>query len=130
MYDLRGAVANKPAQMENQGVFGRVAVWLEGENTNDCRPVTANMNQIGRHFEPDLLIVPAGSKVSFPNLDPVFHNVFSLSHTRDFDLGYYPQGKSPGGNFFERRSRPGLLPHSYRDVRRHCGHFQQVDGSP
>jgi plastocyanin len=94
MYDLRSPVADKPVHIGNRGAFGRVAVWLEGENTNDCRPVTASMNQIGRHFEPDLLIVPVGSKVSFPNLDPIFHNIFSLSHTRDFDLGYYSQGKS------------------------------------
>jgi hypothetical protein len=33
-----------------------------------------------------------GSTVSFPNLDPVFHNVFSLSKPKEFDLGNYPKG--------------------------------------
>src|SRR5690349_20349574 len=95
VYDLRGAaMPEKAAHRKDQGTFGRVAVWLEGENTNDSRPITASMDQKSRHFEPDLLIVPAGSKISFPNLDPIFHNNFSLSRTRDFDLGYYSQGKS------------------------------------
>ena len=35
-----------------------------------------------------------GSSVGFPNHDPVFHNVFSLSGTRSFDLGRYPRGES------------------------------------
>jgi plastocyanin len=95
VYDLRGAaVPDRPAHRRDPGAFGRVAVWLEGENTNHSQPVAASMDQRGRRFEPDLLIVPAGSKISFPNLDPIFHNIFSLSRTRDFDLGYYPQGKS------------------------------------
>jgi len=35
-----------------------------------------------------------GSTVSFPNEDPIFHNVFSLSKARAFDLGYYPAGET------------------------------------
>jgi hypothetical protein len=51
------------------------------------------MGQHDRRFEPELIIVPTGSKVSFPNLDPIFHNIFSLSRTQSFDLGYYSEGK-------------------------------------
>ena len=32
--------------------------------------------------------------VDFPNMDPIFHNVFSVSPTRRFDLGKYPRGHS------------------------------------
>jgi len=32
--------------------------------------------------------------VTFPNFDPIFHNVFSLSKARSFDLGNYPMGQS------------------------------------
>ena len=95
VYDLRGiAIPDKPVRTQEPGAFGRVAVWLESTDSSALGPVTATMAQKDRHFEPDLLIVPAGSKVRFPNLDPIFHNIFSLSRTRNFDLGYYSEGKS------------------------------------
>jgi hypothetical protein len=40
-------------------------------------------------FSPHLLVVPTGSSVTFPNLDPFFHNVFSLFNGKRFDLGLY-----------------------------------------
>jgi hypothetical protein len=52
------------------------------------------MRQRDRRLEPALLIVPVGSTVEFPNLDPIFHNIFSLSAARSFDLGYYSQGRN------------------------------------
>lgn len=69
----------------------RVVVFLEGRGIPG-QPVTAEMQQVHRGFSPDLLVVPVGSTVSFPNGDPVFHNVFSLSGVREFDLGNYPKG--------------------------------------
>jgi plastocyanin len=94
VYDLRGiALHDKPSPVATPGGLGRVAVWLEGDSSVPV-PVTATMQQHDRHFEPDLLMIPAGSKVLFPNLDPIFHNIFSLSRTQQFDLGYYAEGKS------------------------------------
>jgi hypothetical protein len=51
------------------------------------------------------LVVPAGSKVSFPNGDPIFHNVFSLSKAKSFDLGYFPQGQTRTVVF----DKPGVI---------------------
>lgn len=45
-------------------------------------------------FQPTLLIVPAGATVDFPNRDPFFHNVFSYSSVKRFDLGRFPRGES------------------------------------
>ena len=45
-------------------------------------------------FEPHLLIIPLGSTVSFPNLDPFFHNVFSQFNGKRFDLGLYEAGST------------------------------------
>ena len=89
----RGAavpLATDPA--EDPLVFERThtAIWLEGALPS--APVTATMEQRDRRFTPDFLIIPAGSTVSFPNGDNVFHNVFSLSKPRSFDLGNYPRG--------------------------------------
>ena len=67
----------------------RVVIYLEGQFQS--KPRTAIMEQKDRRFVPDTLVVPAGSTVSFPNLDPIFHNVFSLSKPKTFDLGNYPK---------------------------------------
>ena len=48
--------------------------------------------QKNKHFEPHLLVIPAGTAVEFPNHDPFFHNVFSLFEGKRFDLGLYEAG--------------------------------------
>jgi hypothetical protein len=50
-------------------------------------------------FMPHLLVVPTGSQVEFPNMDPFFHNVFSLFNGRRFDLGLYESGTSRSVRF-------------------------------
>jgi len=94
VYELRGiAVSNgMPASVPNG--YERVAMWLESSSSSSHAPLTATMQQRNRELEPNLLIIPVGSTVEFPNLDPVFHNVFSLSRTQSFDLGYYPEGRT------------------------------------
>ena len=52
------------------------------------------MTQKARQFSPLLLVVPLGARVAFPNGDPFFHNVFSYSKPKRFDLGRYRQGES------------------------------------
>jgi hypothetical protein len=46
-----------------------------------------------------------GTTVEFPNGDPFFHNVFSLSSAKRFDLGRYPQGKIRSVQF----NKPGII---------------------
>ena len=95
IYDLRGMAASEPvADSRGGNQFDTVAVWLEALTTVQAPPESATMMQRNRRLEPELLIIPVGSTVQFPNMDPMFHNIFSLSHAQNFDLGYYPQGKS------------------------------------
>ena len=54
----------------------------------------ARLVQKNKEFQPHLLVIPAGSSVEFPNLDPFFHNVFSLFDGKRFDLGLYEAGAS------------------------------------
>lgn len=61
------------------------------------------MIQRNKQFQPHLLIVPVGSIVEFPNLDPWFHNVFSLYRGKRFDLGLYEAGSKKNVRF----DRPG-----------------------
>jgi plastocyanin len=88
------AVKPAPANDHDPLAFERthVVVYLEGPLRS--QPVTAILEQEGRRFIPDLLVVPAGSTVSFPNRDPIFHNVFSLSKPKTFDLGNYPKDQT------------------------------------
>jgi plastocyanin len=54
----------------------------------------AEMQQRDERFVPHVLPVVRGATVEFPNEDAVFHNVFSLSSAKSFDLGRYPRGAS------------------------------------
>jgi hemoglobin len=58
------------------------------------RPKHRVIEQRERQFAPRVLVVPVGSTVTFPNFDMVFHNVFSLSPSRPFDLGIYKDGET------------------------------------
>ena len=44
-------------------------------------------------FRPLVLPVLTGTTVDFPNNDNLFHNVFSYSQPKEFDLGRYPRGQ-------------------------------------
>lgn len=52
------------------------------------------LSQRDTSFQPPVLVIPVGTSVDFPNRDPFFHNVFSYSSTKRFDLGRYPRGES------------------------------------
>jgi len=81
----------------------RVAVYLEGGTP--AEESSATLSQSGRRFVPEMIVIPAGSSVSFPNLDPIFHNVFSLSKYKSFDLGNYPKGETRTVRF----EKPGIV---------------------
>lgn len=73
-----------------------VVVFLEGAGL-DGRAVSSTATRVSqRHarFAPDVVPLVKGSSVHFPNDDTVFHNVFSMSAARPFDLGIYGAGQS------------------------------------
>jgi len=105
-YQLRGASTTPaPVNSETSDEYGEMVVFLEGALPDTEKPVHKELIQRNQRFEPRLLVVPAGSTVSFPNADPIFHNVFSLSSTKKFDLGYYPENHSRTVKFDE----PGVV---------------------
>lgn len=87
----RGVTVELGADAEGDPIaFERshVVVYIEGGPTSSASGVVkASIEQRDRRFVPDLVVIPAGSAVSFPNFDPIFHNVFSLSKAKSFDLG-------------------------------------------
>ena len=66
-----------------------------------ARPGTFTITQKGKSFAPRVLAVPVGSSVGFPNEDPIFHNVFSMSTPQPFDLGLYRAGATKARTFSE-----------------------------
>ena len=101
-----GNVANEdPIAFERS----RVVIYLEGNiavNSSDATSsAPVEIRQINREFLPDLAVIPVGSTVSFPNMDPIFHDVYSLSKTRIFDLGAYDRGQTRRVTF----TKPGIV---------------------
>jgi hypothetical protein len=69
------------------------------------RPRHRMMEQRDRQFRPHILVVPVGSTVAFPNFDPIYHNVFSRSTARAFDLGLFKSGDGREVTF----DKPGVI---------------------
>ena len=63
------------------------------------------VTQKDKKFSMQKLTVSVGDTVSFKNEDPFSHNIFSLSDTKTFDLGSYPQGQSKKVTF----DKPGTV---------------------
>ena len=78
----------------------------------------AVMDQRNETFVPHLLAITTGSTVDFPNSDRIYHNVFSLSKTKTFDLGRYAAGRSQSIRF----DRPGIV-RVFCDIHSHMNAF-------
>jgi plastocyanin len=84
---------------------GNGVVWLKstapGGRSVDHRAPRTHFKIVQQHkkFDPHVLAVPVGSVIDFPNLDPFFHNVFSLFDGKRFDLGLYEAGTSHAVTF-------------------------------
>ena len=70
------------------------------------RGKAVEIKQENKQFIPRVQVVPIGTSVSFPNLDPIFHNVFSNSPRNGFDLGSYRAGDQTRSAVF---NAPGVV---------------------
>jgi plastocyanin len=80
-------------------------VWMDDMRATGATSEQVKIAQRKKQFEPRVSIASVGSTVDFPNFDRVFHNVFSLSTPKSFDLGLYRKGKSKSVRF----DHPGLV---------------------
>ena len=105
-------VANKRYQIVSTG--GVLApyppfsvVWLEGNFSKAGELPVQQMSQKDLAFVTPLMPVRVGTRVEFPNLDNTFHNIFSFSPTKRFDLGRYLSTERPiPAQIFDK---PGLV---------------------
>jgi plastocyanin len=104
-YAAPGKVTGKVVVNEKDGKPAKNAiavVYIVGFTEPPATPAdqtAAVIEQKGRKFVPDLVTITAGETVSFPNGDPLLHNVFSQSAARKFDLGSFKKGESKSKMF-------------------------------
>ena len=82
-----------------------VVVFLKDAPVRTIAPTHAGIRQRNETFLPRVVAVPVGSEVEFPNDDPFYHNVFSLSRSKAFNLGRYPKGQTRVVRF----DKPGIV---------------------
>lgn len=81
---------------EEMSLIEEIVVYLEEVAAPHtlASPAGPKLTQRGMEFDPSVLVVVAGQEVGFPNEDAYYHNVFSYSPAKRFDLGRYAKGKS------------------------------------
>jgi hemoglobin len=72
--------------------LGTIMLWPANGGGKKRTPKQRIVEQRDKQFSPRVLAVPPGSTVAFPNFDGIYHNVFSLSSTKKFDVGLYKDG--------------------------------------
>ena len=77
---------------------------LDGQ-AHHAAPLRAVMDQVNRSFAPDLLVIPVGSTVEFPNSDSVSHQIYSFSPAKRFQLPLYRGKPYPPVHF----DQPGVV---------------------
>jgi plastocyanin len=105
---LAGTVTGTAMLKEKRGRIAKdhssVVVYVDGlREPAPPRLVAIEMKK--KTFIPHLVVIPVGSSVSFPNRDPIFHNVFSVSDPNRFDLGLYKRSDGKAHTF----TKPGVV---------------------
>ena len=106
----------------------RSVVYLESAPRGafeQSEPGHAVLDQRNETFVPHVLAITTGTVVDFPNSDRIYHNVFSLSKTKRFDLGRYPVGHSKQVRF----DQPGIV-RVFCDIHSHMNAFILVFSHP
>ena len=94
-YDRRAVAPRAKALPESRNVV----IFFDGiAARSTLAAMKASIAQRDEQFVPHVVAVTDGSSVSFPNDDPFFHNVFSLSRGATFDLGRFPSGAVARGS--------------------------------
>ena len=106
--------------------------------------VRASVSQINGMFEPHVMPITKGTTIVWPNKDSIFHNVFSMSESTPFDLGYYKDTDDPKEVTFMREGRVDVfcsihsemncivlvLPNPWFAIADRDGHFTIKDVPP
>jgi len=103
-YPGRAVAAAAPA-LAPVSELRHVVIYLRNARPQAVAPMHVAIRQHHETFSPRVVAVTVGSEVEFPNDDPFYHNVFSLSRAKNFNLGRYPRGDTRSVRF----DRPGIV---------------------
>jgi plastocyanin len=120
--DLGAAVPSGAPDLRRGVVYLETAPAAALEERDSSR---ATLDQRNETFVPHVLAVTVGTIVDFPNSDRTYHNVFSLSRAKRFDLGRYAAGRSRPVQF----DRPGVV-RIFCDIHSHMSAFVLVFNHP
>jgi plastocyanin len=113
--DVSMPKGHDPTDRRRSVVYLETAPRAAFEHRDEPR---AKLDQRNEAFVPHVLAIVAGTTVEFPNNDRTYHNVFSFSATRPFDLGRYAVGRSKSIKF----DRPGIV-RVFCDIHSHMSAF-------
>ena len=114
-----------PRQELKEPPFSPALVYLEGAPAAKPAEGVVDIKQEGLQFLPRAVVVQRGMRVSFPNFDKEYHNVFSYSKAKRFDLGRFPKGETREVTFDET----GLI-RVFCEIHEHMRAFVLVVDSP
>ncbi|HEX9985181.1 MAG TPA: hypothetical protein VGF69_18130 [Thermoanaerobaculia bacterium] len=103
-------VAGKVTFVTKRGqkpVVNETLVWLDciGPKPQPKKPAPLQVTTRAKTLLPHVMAIPAGSTITFPNEDPISHNLFSLAPGNTFDLGLYRKGTGKSHTF----ANPGVV---------------------
>ena len=105
---LAGTIKGQVELVEKSGRkttdLSDVVVYVDGIKAKP-KPGRATMTMKGKGFTPRVVAIGVGGTVDFPNEDPIFHNVFSVSGENRFDLELYKRPKTGQWTF----QNPGIV---------------------
>ncbi len=107
-WDLAGTVRLVTPEGEEasaEEVASAVVYFEPAGGAPAVAPGAAEIAMESKEFAPRVVVTPPGSSVRFPNLDPILHNVFSVSGENAFDLGLYRRGEGKTATL----AAPGLV---------------------
>ncbi|HVR83379.1 MAG TPA: carboxypeptidase regulatory-like domain-containing protein [Planctomycetota bacterium] len=81
--------------------YSPALLYLEGVPSSKPAEGVVEIKQEGLQFQPRAVAIERGMRVSFPNFDKEYHNVFSYSKAKRFDLGRFPKGETREVTFDE-----------------------------
>lgn len=117
---INGEVGERPPEP--------AVVWLEGDFSTQTASTNqpVSMPQKEFQFAKSVLAIQVGTEVSFPNRDPDYHNVFSYSKPKRFDLGRYRKDETAPTVKFDK---PGVI-RLYCEIHEHMRATVLVLDSP
>ena len=123
-----GAYANRKykfAEKVDYSAMRDFVVYIEGpggtNNVPSTNVVSVATTRVAQHdalFTPHVLPVMVGTTVEWPNQDTIFHNVFSMSDAKEFDLGLYKGNPTNKCVTFDRPGRVDVFCSIHENM--HC----------